>query len=226
MITIALGGRTIVMESPKPLQPPDPTSTNVAARITWDDIGESTVTPIVRLDDARNWSIIAVDRRAQHLGVSLRTLAGRFRLRTPTWLIAVPEGSRNADTLTVSLALRGGSATVAVQRHDGAARSTQFAYGAQHGWAMINPFARAHGSSTTWQRWTLAWLFGWGVLLGLATMPARRPAVWLGAALVGLLVCTAAAGTLATPMEVLALALGAATARLTGSWFRPRSTAA
>lgn len=220
IIAIALGGRTILTESPRPQQPFDLLATGITARFTWDDSRESTLTSIGRLDDARNWSIIALDRRDQHLGISVRTAAGLLRLRTPTWLIAVPEGTTSGDTLDLSLSLERGSATVAVYRPDGAARSARFAYGAQHGWAMINPFARAHGSTTIWQRWTLAWLLGWGVLLGIGTMPARRPAAWLGAALVGLLVCTLASGAPAAPLELLAFATGAIVPRLTGSWFR------
>jgi hypothetical protein len=220
IIAIELGGRSIVMEAAKPLQPADPSAPIVIAEITWDDIDESTLTPIVRLDDARNWSIFAIDRRAQHLGVSVRTRAGQLRLRTPTWLVAVPDDTRSGDTLTVWLSVQGGSATVAARRSDGTARSTRFAYGAQHGWAFINPFARAHPSVATWQRWTLAWLFGWGVLLGLTTMPARRPTAWLGAALVGLIVLTGVAGALASPWEVLALLVGWGLAAVTGSWFR------
>jgi hypothetical protein len=220
IIAIELGGRSILTSSPRPQQPAHRDVPDLQAKFTWDPAISTALTPIARLNDARHWAIAAIDRRNHALGVTMRTAAAHLRLRTPTWVIAPPPDTRAGDTLTAALTIEHGGVELSVSRAGGATVANQFRYGAQHGWALINPFARVHGSLATWQRWTLAWLFGWGVLLGLATMPARRPTAWLGAALVGLIVLTGVAGALASPWEVLALLVGWGLAAVTGSWFR------
>jgi hypothetical protein len=161
---------------------------------------------------------VAVDRRDDRLGATLRTVAGRLRFRTPTWLVPVPPGTRPGDTLNLAITLRAGLVTVTLA-HGDTVTTRRFRYGAQHGWILINPFGGANDSSITYVRWTLAWLFGWGVLLGLSAAATRRPLVWGTATLVVLLVSTAAAGARASPAELAALALGWWPALLSGRRF-------
>jgi hypothetical protein len=221
IITFALDGRTILTEAPKPQQAENRIAPQIMSRFTWDAGASVALSPIARLDDARGWSIASIDRRGMELGVSMRTYASRLRLRTPTWVIPVPPSTHQGDTLQLALALERGSVTVHAARANGAAVTRTMRYGAQHGWVLINPFAREHGAPGPWHQWTMAWLFGWGVLLGVCTMPTRRPAIWLGAALAALLLCTALAGAMASPGEALALVLGSLGPHfVTGSWSR------
>jgi hypothetical protein len=141
-------------------------------------------------------------------------------------MIDVPAHVSSGDTLRHALSLGNGRAVVTLQ-HGDAVDSAAFRSGAQHGWALINPFTRVHTDAATWNNWTLAWLFGWGVLLGLFTMHARRPAAWLGTALAALLLITALAGAFAAPLEWLALVAGwGATRPATGRTLRRSPDAA
>lgn len=225
IFSIALGGRSIIMESPNPRQPRDPRASALHVRFAWDPAAGAGLSAIARLDDARHWAIATIDRRDGQVGIAVRTRGGWLRLHTPTWLITVPAGATTGDTLDLSLTLLRGSAVVAMI-HDGHTITQHFRYGAQHGWALINPFTRAHGSASTWNNWTLGWLLGWGMLIGIATTTRLRAPAWLAAALVGLLVVTAVAGATATPLEMLSLSIGWCLPVLMGRRFRWPATAA
>jgi hypothetical protein len=216
--SIALGGRSILIEAPQPRQAFDPDAEHLAVKLRWDPAHDAQLTPIVRLDDVRGWPIVAIDRRGARLGATLRTTAGRLRFRVPTWLIDVPTSARAGDTLQLSLSMRSGAVT-ATLAHGDSSITSRFRYGAQHGWILINPFGRGHDIGAAYQRWTLAWLLGWGVLLGLGAAAVRRPAAWCGAAIVALLSITAMAGARASPEELVALALGWWPAMLIGRRF-------
>lgn len=217
---IELDGRSILTGAGPRQQARSNAVANLHAEFTWDPPESSMVTPIARLDDTRGWSIVALDRRGSRIGMSLRTRAALVRLREPTWMIAVPPTARLGDTLQLALDLQPGLAAVSISGPDHGTSALRFRRGAQHGWALINPFVRSHHSVAVWDRWTLVWLFGWGVVIGLATLPARRAVLWLGAALGGLVLMSTLAGAPTTAAEGLALLLGWAVVGITGSWFR------
>ena len=163
--------------------------------------------------------MLALDQREQHIGITVRTAAGRLRLRSPTFLIAVPHSTPAGTSVQHELWIGSGRAVVRATA-GGAMDSVEFRYGAQHGWALINPFARAHDNPDAWNRWTMAWLLGWGTLVGLATMWQRHPAAWLGVALLALLVISARFGATTSVPELASFAVGWAVVLATGSWFR------
>jgi hypothetical protein len=226
VIHVALGGRTILTEEPRPGQPITASAPAASARFVWAPPQGRQVTAIARLDDGRGWPIVAVDRRNDGVAISVRTSAAAMRLRNPSWQVDVPPSVRPGDTLDLSLSLGRSSASIVLSTSAGVVDTTRYRRGAQHGWAMINPFVRQHDSPQAWRWWTIAWLLGWGMLLGLTALPAHRPAIWLGAALLGLLVTTWLGGAPAQPAELGALALGWMLARVTGRWFRPASPVA
>lgn len=169
--SVTLGGRRIITGSPLSAQGVARGGALVAA-FRWEAPTDDALTPILRVDDARGWAIAAVDRRGNQIGISLRTRAGTLRWRTPTYLVAVPSDLATGTPIVVSLALGDGVATTTLETPVSRWAGRR-AYGALHGWIFINPFIDAigpHGNDTLW---TMAWLLGWGVLLGLAIRAAR-----------------------------------------------------
>ncbi|MCA9723383.1 MAG: VanZ family protein [Gemmatimonadetes bacterium] len=183
-----------------------PRADQVSWTVTWAPADEPAMTPIARLEDAKGSVLTALDRRGDHLGIEVRIRAAALRLRNPAWLVPVPP-ARPGDTLTVSLRREAGRIHLGVRTaQDSTARSV--AVGSQHGWALINPFSPSQRSDASWARWTVAWLLGWGMLLGWAAAGTGRPLLW-GVGAVGLLLLgTAMSHTLASPAEVGSLLLG------------------
>ncbi len=209
----SLGGTTILAESPRPAQPLLEGSRNFAVTFTWHSPHPVGLTPIARLDDDRGWAIAAIDRRDTEIGLTLRTRAGALRWRTPTLVVPLPAGTADGDVIRASLALeRGRAAATLTSGAEGSGLSLR--YGAQHGWTLINPFTPLHRSATTWQLWTLAWLAGWGLVIGVASRHATRRWAWLVGALLMLTVVTAWSGARATLPELVALGIGWGLAQL------------
>lgn len=207
IVTVALGGSQIVVESPRPAQPPDPDAPVLRAVFGWEAAPGAVLTPILRLDDGRGWDIASVDRRGDFIGLSARTLGGRLRWRTPVWLLPVANTTSTGDTITATLSFHRGEVIAAVATTQ-SEQTLALRYGAQHGWTLINPFTPYHDSATHWQWWTLAWLFGWGVLIGAACGGVERRWVWCGALLAALIAVCWWGGARATPAECIALASG------------------
>ncbi len=176
------------------------------ATFAWAPPDTNALTPIMRLEDRRDATVVAVDRRGSVLGIELRLAAARWRLRTPSWTVDVPPGVRGGESLSVRATAISGAIRIAVK---GASAATErvVRLGATSGWALLNPFAPA-GDEAAWRWWTLGWLAGWGALLGWAAGMRRRRLAW-GLAAVGILLAvSASSGAIATVGEVIALAIG------------------
>lgn len=193
---MALGrnGRAILHASDADAQGDTESHMTWVAGFTWQATDEGTLTPVVRLDDARHWPLFALDLRHRAVGVEVQTLGGVLRFRTPTWLAPIPPDVAARDTMTVRYIASPGRVLLQTRVH-GITAEVLFPVGAQHGWSLINPFTPAHGSPMAWHRWTLAWLAGWGLLLGAAAAPARMRWPWGVAALVALVGATMWSGT-------------------------------
>jgi hypothetical protein len=179
----------------------------VGATLTWESEATGAVTPIVRLEDHRGWVVAAIDRRDAQLGIEVRNRGSLLRLRAQTWVLPLPGPAATGDTITLGLEFPGGAVvgTVISQTGTGVARAT---LGAQHGWTLVNPFTPTHRLGAAWRTWTLAWLAGWGLLLGWWAAAARRSLVWGVVALVGCAALTALWHARASNPELLALAVG------------------
>lgn len=213
LMTLGRNGRAILHASDLDAQGDTEHQMTWIAQFTWQPTPNGTLTPVVRLDDGRNWPLFALDLRHQAIGIEVRTLGGAVRFRTPTWLAPVPAEIRASDTVAVQYIAAPGRVALRTTL-DGRTTDRVFAVGAQHGWSLINPFTPAHGSPTVWHRWTLAWLAGWGLLLGVSAAAARPR--WPGAvaALAVLTGATMWSGTLIGVDEGAALVVG----WLVGCW--------
>ncbi|HET9065648.1 MAG TPA: VanZ family protein [Gemmatimonadales bacterium] len=219
---MALGrnGRAILNASDADAQGDAQTHMTWTAGFTWQDTDAGTLTPLVRLDDAHDWPLFALDLRHRAVGVEVRTLGGVLRFRTPTWLAPVPPRIAPRDTVTVRYVASPGRVLVRTTVH-GITVQHLFPVGAQHGWSLINPFTPAHGNPTVWHRWTLAWLAGWGLLLGLSAAPMRVRWPWAVVAVVALVAATMWSGTLIGIDEGAALVV----AWLIGLWLSSAAAA-
>jgi hypothetical protein len=210
--SIRLGGETMII-TPDHIATPLPRDTagwpEFALHLRWDNGESEQLTPVIRLDDATGEAIIAVDRRGQLLGMSMRTRAARAGLRIPTVVIPVPTDQQNGGALTATLAIGAGRITAATAGANGSTTATAF-FGAQHGWTLINPFTSVHELGSRWQRWTIAWLFGWGLILGWAVMRATVPGRlgWTAAAMSALVLLATASGTAVATSELAGLGAG------------------
>ncbi len=174
--------------------------------LEWVAPDTGVLTPILRLEDANGWPLLAVDRRGNRLAIEARTLATRLRLRTPTWSVMVPPGTRTSDPLLLALHLGHGAARLDLI---GPSAMTGLVepLGAQHGWLLLNPFAPTSGR-TPWLAWTVAWLAAWGLVLGVATRMQRRRLAWGLAAVVVLLVVARLFQAPTTAIELLGFVAG------------------
>jgi hypothetical protein len=111
----------------------------------------------------------------------LRTHARDVRLRSPLGIIALPTLSAG-DQLSVRVTHAPGTLDLSAVSSSGATSSARVPVGAQHGWVLINPFTTPVDLSHAWARWTLAWLTGWGMLLGFGAGATRQ---WWGWAFAG-----------------------------------------
>lgn len=191
--------------------------------LTWDQFDNNSVTPIYRIDDSRGWEIVSLDRRGSLVGVSSRIGASLLRLRLLTFAVPVPAGTSAGDSLSMVYQARHGTVALTASLPGHAEVTHHYRLGAQHGWALINPFTPVHASESAWRYWTLAWLLGWGVLLGLTLRSWRSGWPWLAAALASLWAATLWSATPATIPEVIALALGIIVAQQIGLRRRYRS---
>lgn len=205
LMALGRNGRAILNASDANAQGDTETRMTWLAQFTWQATEDGTLTPLVRLDDAHHWPLFALDLRSRAVGVEVRTLGGAFRFQTPTWLAPIPPDLAPGDTVTVRYTATPGNVLLQTTMH-GQTTALQFPVGAQHGWSLINPFTPLVGSPTVWHRWTLAWLAGWGLLLGIAAATERTRWPWGIAALVALVGATMWSGTLIGIDEGAALA--------------------
>jgi hypothetical protein len=165
----------------------------------WGGASGTPRTPIARMEgeDGTLWG--AVDHRAGTLGTEVRLWASVMRLRTPIVAVPVP-ALRPGEPLTIEarwwsnqVRLRAAGPEVATAVSGG--------FGPQHGWTLFTPFTARYDFAGSWQRWTLAWLVGWGVLLGWFA-GGSRPRWWLGGAALAVLIATSGrAGVPVRPLE-------------------------
>jgi hypothetical protein len=145
--------------------------------------GRATVARLTR-GPGDNVAGISVVRDVVAAGI--RTRASVVRLRSPVGRIGLP-ALGHGDTLTVRLTHQPGALTLDATSSSGERRVGTVPIGAQHGWVLINPFTPSVELTREWFAWTLAWLVGWGVLLGWGAGASRRWAGWaLGALGIGL----------------------------------------
>jgi hypothetical protein len=175
--------------------------------VTWESSRDDVLTPIARLEDARGQVLTALDRRGEHLGIEVRIHGAALRLRNPAWLLPVPASATRGDTIAIELWSEPGMIRLAARTAlDSSTRRVRT--GAQHGWTLINPFTPARRGDAAWTRWTLAWLVGWGVLLGWSARGTRRPPWWGAGALALLVIVTAWSHTLASLAELASFVAG------------------
>lgn len=202
---LEVAGRRLVGEMPAGTSETAATSVGLQSAFTVNRPID-TATAVVRVIDRNGWVFAAVDVSTSHLRASLRLRGGALRLRTPGWVVPLPSAPRSSDTVRVALDRDGSTVRLSVQVRSESA-TVVVRLGAQHGWVLLNPFAPA-GGTPAWRWWTLAWLAGWGVLLGLAARGARHPPVVGGIALVGLLLITGIGGAPLRLDEGVVFALG------------------
>lgn len=171
--------------------------------------------PIVRMEgeDGTLWG--AVDRRGAALGAEVRLWSSVLRLRTPIVAVAVP-AIREGDPLGLQVQWWSNQVRVAA---DAPSDSTSVTggFGPQHGWVLFTPFTARYDFAGSWAAWTLAWLAGWGLLLGWFAGGARAR-WWLGLAALGVLLATSGrAGVPVRPLEVAVFAAAWLTASAAGS---------
>jgi hypothetical protein len=214
VLSTTRGGRAILHATDLKSQPDDPADQlDLGWRLTWDPGVGTRAAPIMRVEDARGWVVLALDHRGPLIGVEVRTGFAAPRLRTPTWGIAVPVGTAPGDTLTVGYRSTRGAVSLTVAGPAGTT-SRRIPLGAQHGWLALNPFTPIQSSDAAWRAWTAAWLLGWGALLSWAARATRRPALLGVGAWLALLVVSRWSGAPAAPLDLLALLVGWALASL------------
>lgn len=181
----------------------------VTARLEWFPSTDRTTSAIFRFEDPADPTAptVAIDRRGTRIGITTRIVAHQFRLRAATFVRDV--NANQGDTIVVTLRRERGTVHIGAGIHDDGITAR---LGAQHGWTLINPFTPTHALGPIWERWTLAWLFGWGGFLGWSAARRRRAVAWLVAAVIALVVVTALGNTTATLSEVAALIAGWTTA--------------
>lgn len=169
----------------------------------WDTPTAPGMTTIARLTRSELEGVAGTSVGDDMVSAGMRTRASAVRLRSPIVTVPLP-ALQGGDTLQVRLTHSPGSLALAA---NGSAE--QAPLGAQHGWLLINPFSQRVDLGPTWQRWTLAWLIGWGVLLGWGAGAALR---WVGWAVGG--------GTLALVVPLLSRTPLGATEwlALAGAW--------
>ena len=203
---LALAGMPLI-ESARPLGERPPDGATFEASFTWDPADGERLVPILRVEDPRGWVIAALDAEGQGVCVEIRSRAHHLRLRPQAWIVALPRGTQPGDPLHIAVTVASGQ-LIGELRSPAGRTEMSLPYGAQHGWTLLNPFARRHAGGAAWLGWTLAWLAGWGVLLGWVGAGTRRPAAWLAASAAGLLTLSAAAHARASTLEMLALVVG------------------
>lgn len=203
VLRLAVGTTEHVGPSGHPVALPEPPT--AAAAFTWAAPGNQAAS-IARIEDHRGWPIVHLTRTAAGVELGVRTVGGRLRFRTPTWLMPVRDAA-SGDTVEVRLHLARGIARLAGRTASGES-TVVIRYGPQHGWLLLNPYAPTAATTASWRWWTLAWLFAWGAVLGIGAARRRRPLWWGAAAVIGLLACAFAAGAPATADEGLALMVG------------------
>lgn len=207
VMMLGQNGRAILTASDAKSQMPLGTHLTWLAQLTWQTTDSGAITPVLRLDDERGWPLFALDLRTHSAGVEVRTRGSAWQWRSPTWGIPFPATLAEHDTLVIQYLQQPGSVELRSTSH-GTTRVERYPLGAQHGWSLINPFTPIQNSPSSWHRWTLAWLFGWGLLLGASAALSARAWPWGLAALFALGGGTYASGTPIGVDEGAALLVG------------------
>jgi hypothetical protein len=153
---------------------------------TWPTSPPDRRATVARLTRGPGDDVAGISVARDALSAGIRTRATTVRLRSPVGEIALPPLAPG-DTLTVRVSHRPGELALSATSSSGAGRTMTVPIGAQHGWVLINPFTPSVELTREWFAWTLAWLVGWGVLLGWGAGASRRWAGWaLGALGIGL----------------------------------------
>jgi len=186
-----------------------PSATTLSVTAIWAKPTTAGMTTIARLTRSETEGVAGTSVGDGIVSAGLRTLANAARLRSPIVTTTLP--TLNAgDTLKVQLTHAPGTLTLSTN-----GITAQAPLGAQHGWLLINPFSQSVDLHDTWQRWTLAWLAGWGVLLGWGAGAARRWAGWAaGGGMLALVIPLLARTPLDAPEWIALATAWAAAARL------------
>lgn len=194
------------------LTPATDATAGITAVFEWRPPSDPGMSPIVRAEDAERRLWWAVDRRGDGIGIAIRLRASAWRLRSP-----VVEAPLPAGTIAVGAPVRVGSswsqnAVTARVTVGGQGRTLSARFGPQHGWMLLTPFTSRYRFDASWERWTLGWLVGWGLLLGWWAGAAARP-MWHLLGTTGLLLATSGrADALVRPLELACFCLAWAAA--------------
>jgi glycopeptide antibiotics resistance protein len=194
---------------------PDGDSVTFTVRTTWPTDAPSHRATVARLTRGPLDGVAGVSVAPETIVADLRTRARTIRLRSPTGMIAMP-AMEPGDTLTVHLSHAPGRLTMSGSSSAGPTITASVPIGAQHGWVLVNPFTARVDLADAWAQWTLAWLFGWGVVVGFGA-GATGALVWwaIGMAVVGLGIPWSS-GTPLDTWEMLTLAVAWAIAARLG----------
>lgn len=146
-------------------------------RVVWRDGAGMARLPLARLERGEREVLLGFDLAGGTLGAGVRQGATAARLRGPQVALPLPDLA-DGDTLTAALRQGGGHISLSLTTSRGGERSATVPVGTAEGWLLINPFSQRVVLPDIWRRWTLAWLAGWGVLLGWGAGAARRPLAW------------------------------------------------
>ncbi len=145
---------------------------------TWAEPSPNAWTAVVGFGRSEHDVLAGVAfRGGAAVAAGYRTRAEAFRWRSPVVIAPLPPLGAG-DTVTIALSVGDGAITLAASGRDTSAVPARVASGAQHGWVLINPFTQRVGIPGAWQRWTLAWLFGWGLLLGWGAGASGQAVRW------------------------------------------------
>lgn len=146
-------------------------------RVVWRDGQGIERLPLARLERGEREVLLGFDLADGTLGAGVRQGATTARLRGPQVALPLPDLTEG-DTLTAVLRQGGGVISLALTTSRGEQISRTVPLGTAEGWLLINPFSQRVVLPDGWRRWTLAWLAGWGVLLGWGAGAARCPVAW------------------------------------------------
>lgn len=176
-------------------------------RIIWRDGAGEDRLPLARLERHERDVLIGFDIADGTLGAGVRQSATAARFRGPQVALPLPQPA-DGDTLTAILRQGGGTLSLDIAGSGGGSVAAQVPLGTAQGWLLINPFSQRVLLPDTWLHWTIAWLAGWGMLLGWGAGASRRP--WLWGMLAAVVAGAVAAGGESrwSGAEALALAAG------------------
>ncbi|MDZ4389468.1 MAG: VanZ family protein [Gemmatimonadales bacterium] len=176
-------------------------------RMIWrDGAGEDRLS-LARLERNERDILIGFGIADGTLGAGVRQSATWARFRGPQVALPLPQLA-DGDTLTAILRQGGGTLSLDLAGSGGGNVAAQVPLGTAQGWLLINPFSQRVLLPDTWLQWTIAWLAGWGLLLGWGAGASGRPLVWGTLAVVVAGAIAAAGESRWSSADLLALATG------------------